>query len=368
MRSSYFLFCTLIALQIQAARADESVPIGTIYSLSGWGAWGGSSELNGALLAQEDINAAGGIDGRSVRIIAEDNQSDLKKTVAAFQKLESVDRVVALVGPNWSEFVEVAAPLAETAKLPLVSPSGYKDGLFEGKRFSFTLWPPHAIAIRPLADLFAARKYKNIAVALSENAYLEGIYQALQAQLRDTGIGLSPLLRFNQGHNDFRSSIAQLVRSKPDAVLVLLTENGDLSNFFTQYRQLRQHIPLFSANMVAYDEMLKKNPSIAEGVIYFDFMTLGGAEFAQRYRNRFKAAPGFASAKAYDAVYLLKSAIEHCGLERVKIRECLAATSLVGISGQIAFDPHGVTKSRERNTELWQVMSGTFERLRDPAN
>ena len=361
MRFFKLVFIAFSTLLVSGSSfAEDPVRIGAIFSLSGWGATGGSSELNGAMLAQDDINAAGGIAGKSIKLIVEDNQSNLNNTASAFRKLESVDKVCALVGPNWSEFTEVVAPLAESAKIPFISPSGYKDELFVGKTFAFTLQPPHTVATQPLADLLQKMKFQKIAILLSENAYLEGILDALQEQLKNSGISFESRMRFNQGQSDFRTAITQLSQAKPDAVLALLTENGDLSNFFVQARQLKFKLPIFTANVIQFDDIIQKTPAIAEGATYFDFLTPGGAKFFQQYRNRFHREPGFASAKAYDAVFLFKAAIEKCGFERNDIRNCLSKNSVTGLSGSIAFDSNGVVTSRERNTELFRVENGKF--------
>jgi branched-chain amino acid transport system substrate-binding protein len=357
------LFLCLAAAQFSPAKAEDVIRIGAIFSASGWGADGGTSELDGALLAQADINARGGIGGQRLELLVEDNQSDLKDTASAFKKLVSVQKVPAMIGPNWAEFVEIAAPLAQQHQIPMLSPSGYKDGLFTGKDFIFTLWPPHATATKPLSDYLIAQKYKAITVLLSENAYLEGVMEAVQAQLQGSPAKIRTIMRFIPGQKDFKSTLAKIKQSGSDAVLALLLENGDLSNFFKQTREIMLNLPLYSANGPAFDEIIHKDPAIAEGVIYFDYLVPGGAEFLKRFQEKFQRLPGFASAKAYDAVCLIKQAIETCGAAPSQIKDCLKKIHYQGLSGEIEFDANGVIRSSKPNTYLIRIRDGKLEKL-----
>ncbi|MFN5170195.1 MAG: ABC transporter substrate-binding protein [Cyclobacteriaceae bacterium] len=358
-----FLCSLLILCFARVADADDQLKIGAVFSLSSWGAEGGTAELNGLRLAQEDINKAGGIGGKKVEIVVEDNRSDLKATASAIRKVIDIDGVVAIVGPNWAEFTEVAAPISEGAKVTLISPTGYKEGLFEGKRFAFTLWQPHHVATTPLSEVFRTRGYRNVEVLLSENAYLEGILNGVQANLRGTNVSVSEAHRFAAGQKDYRSIITRLKAKRPDAVLVLLLENSDLSPFLVQAKQLKLGLPLYTANGVAFDAELLANPAIAEGMTYFDYLTPGGEQFLNRYRERYGREAGFGSARAYDALFLLKDAITRCGARRDLIRNCVSDASYGGLSGLISFDNSGVIKTKEPNTYLAEIRDGKVARV-----
>ncbi|MBN8548974.1 MAG: ABC transporter substrate-binding protein [Deltaproteobacteria bacterium] len=359
--TSYFLTILGVLFCFSPVHAEDPIKIGAVFSLSSWGALGGTQELNGLLMARDEINAAGGISGRPVQLIVEDTQSDLKSTAAAFRKLIDFNSVSAIVGPNWAEFTEVAVPIAESAKVPFVSPSGYKEGLFENKKFSFTLQVPHYISARPLAQAMAQRGYKSIAVLVTDNAYLEGIFDGFRRVLPESDARITSIERVSPSQSDFRSMIAKIKKSNADAVLALLLEGGNLHNFLTQARQLKLSLPIYSANGIPYDDLISKDMAIAEGVVFFDYLVPGGPEFIQAYTKRFGAQPGFASARAYDALYLIKAAIEQCGVQPAQIRECLSTSKYAGRSGTISFDRNGVLQSKEANTFLQQVKNAKAE-------
>ena len=344
----------------QPAKGEDFVTLGGIFSLSGWGAEGGTGDSNGALLAQDEINAAGGILGKPLKIILEDNHSDLKATASAFQKLVNFDQVSAIVGPNWSEFTEVVSPLAEQSGVPFVTPTGFKEGLFNGKKFSFSLWPPIKVAFRPLAEYMQRKKFKRVTVLLTDNAYLQGTFDGLKSQLESSGIDTNEVMRFNAGQGDFRSVLLKIRQDKPDAILALLVENGDLFVFFKELRELKVGIPVVLGNDILFDKAILQQPSIANGATFFTYLIPGDSDFKEKYRKRFHSEPGFGSARAYDAVMIIKKSIEKCGAQADQIRRCLSSDTFSGLTGEISFDANGNIKAPGPNSYLMQVKNGQF--------
>lgn len=342
------------------AHAEETLRIGAIFSVSGWGADAGIAELHGVLMAKDAINSSGGVNGKKIEIVAEDTRSELKDTVTAFHKLNSKN-VKAILGPNWAEFTEVAGPLANSANIPLITSSGYKAGITTADDYIFTLWPPPSVAARPLGKLITS-KHKRIAIFTSDNAYFDGIREAFEKFFAGTNVEMVVGERFPAGVFDYRSSISKLKRSPAEAILCLLLETGEFASFLKQAKELKLDLPIYAANTIPFDNIVKKSPNLAEGVIYFDYKASGGENFDTDYRRRFKQEPGFGSAKAYDSLFLLKEAMERCGESPNQIRECLKSTKLNGVSGAISFDKDGVIKESPDHTFLIQVRNGKFER------
>lgn len=356
------LICICLTCSSLLAEPKPSIRIGGIFSLSGFGAHIGNAEMRAVFMARDEINKAGGIAGQPLELIIEDNRSDLKTAVTAFQKLASVDQVTALIGPNFSEFVESVFPLASKFKLPAIAASGYKEGLFENRKFIFTLWPPHQIAIRPLSSYIAVHGHSRLSVLVSENAYFQGLAVALGEQLRAAGLTLTTL-EVSPGTSDFRSSIVRIKREAPDGVVSLLLETGEQAAFLKQSKELELKLPVYAANTIMFDPLIAETPAVAEGLIYFDYVTTGDEQFKQEYQRRFAEAAGISSAKAYDAVFILKQAIEKCGRDPEKLATCISQTDYRGRSGRIRFDKNGVIADQQPNTSLFTVKDGRFIEL-----
>ena len=356
-----FAASVLILIQDSWSQAGpEVIRIGAIFSISKWGAIGGAAELNGLLLARDRVNAAGGIAGRRVELVVEDNQSDLRNTSTAFQKLATIDRVTAIIGPNWADFTEIVVPLSAQLRVPFITPSGWKPGVFGKNPYAFSLFPPHSVAVRPLANFLRHSNFHRVALLVSENGYYDSLFAALKEQLQESAIHFTQIERFNPGVMDYRATIARLKNDGTQAVVLFLLESGECLSFLRQARELKLGLPLLASNTLPRDQAIREQPALANGVIYFDYDVPGGKEFLKEYRSRFRVEPGFASAKAYDALYVIKAAIESCGTARSEIPKCLSTVQLTGASGAIRFAADGVLTGVEQNSSLFQVQDGHF--------
>ncbi|MEZ4754426.1 MAG: ABC transporter substrate-binding protein [Bdellovibrionota bacterium] len=356
----FIVFILLSFNFLSTVLAEDTIKIGALFSLSSWGAEGGYQELNGLRLALDDINNSGGINGKQVELVVEDFRSDLKQTVTSFKKLITVDKVPVVIGPNWAEFLEAVSPVANSAEVPVLSPSGYNKTIFIKNKFSFTLMSPHEIAVQPLVEDIIKKGFKTVAVLVSENAYYQGIYEATKLLLKEAGISVEPVISFSTGETNFIPSILKLKKLKPDAIIAYLLEDGSLSKFFKQANEIKLGLPLYSSLGLEYSEIIKKNPEIADGAIYYHYLLVGGAEFLKRYETRFESSPGTASSRAYDSLFIVKNAIEKCGMTSLEIQDCLAKTDYQGISSRIKFDQSGVITGIKHNSELRIVKNGKF--------
>lgn len=348
--------------------AEEPIQIGALFSLSSWGAEGGQQELNGIRMAEDEINSNGGIAGKKIELIIEDNQSNLKQTASAFQKLVHVDRVPVVLGPNWVEFLEIVAPLAERFKVPFISASGYSESSLKSGDFTFSLWASPGHATSGLAKEISRQGVKKVAILLTVNSYYEGLYRALSKQLKELDVAVGEPMRFQEGEFDYRSTLGQLSRSKPDAVVAFLLEGGEIAAFLKQRAELDFKLPIYSANAISFDSITQSNLSIAEGVVFFDYFVPGGEKFHRQYRERFNSEPGFGSAKAYDSLFLVKKAIEQCGETPKEIRECLSKVNYEGISGKISFLPGGaIDLEGKESTYLLKVQNAKIVPLASSA-
>ena len=142
-----------------------------------------------------------------------------------------------------------------------------------------------------------------------------------------------------------------------DAVILFLQEGGDTASALRQMRGMRYEPARYSCDL-SYDEILTKNWSIADGVVFFLYTGHFDEALFARYHKRFSLQPPWTAAKAYDNVFVLKAAIEKCGVNPEKIRDCLSATDYQGASGRIRFSPSGNILDEGNITELKKVANG----------
>ncbi|MBN8551153.1 MAG: ABC transporter substrate-binding protein [Deltaproteobacteria bacterium] len=352
----------LILNHVATAHSEDPkapIKVGAIFSVSGWASIGGQVELNATQLAVEDVNAQGGIAGRKLEVVYEDNHSDLAATVSAFNKLVNKDKVVALLGPNWAEFAEVAAPLAERSKIPMLTASGFSWTLTKGKQFVFTDVPDFNVQVRPLAKYILGQHHKKIALLHSSSTYFDGISSAMRDTLAKAGAPLFKFESVNPKETDYRTLLSRFQKDGVDALILFLQEGGDLAAALRQMKALRYAPAVYSYDL-AYDEEISKDRRLADGVVFFSYTGEFSPALRERYLARFSMQPPWTVPKAFDNVFILKSAIEKCGTQPEAIRNCLSQTDHQGSSGRIRYSVNGNILDVGDITELKRVVNGEF--------
>lgn len=344
------------------APANDPIKIGTILSLSGWASDGGESELGGMRLAIQDINAGGGIKGQPLKLVIEDNRSDFAATVTAFNKLTSIDQIPVLVGPNWAEFSDVVAPLAQSRKIAMITPSGYTATLTKGRDFVFSLSQDDYLRTTPIADAIVSGRPSSVFTLNSAAAYCEGITNAVKLHLKKANIPVVGSELVNPGSTDFRTIIAKIRSSRAQAVFVAVVEGADLPSFLRQYREGRMSASLYSDDLL-FDPTIRKQPDLAEGVIFQRYASQAPEHFIRRFKEISKSDPSTSSERAYDAIGLVKQSIENCGYSGPAVRDCLKKQTGTGLSGDLAFNAENIRRSQKPETQLYTVFQGAFKKL-----
>jgi branched-chain amino acid transport system substrate-binding protein len=364
-----FTFFALHAVLITAAFAEsgkEAIPVGALYSLSGYGAEWGTDELYGTQLAIEKINAEGGINGHKLDLKIEDFRSVQADTVKGFSKLVDLDRVVIVFGPNWAEFAEIAAPIAEQNKVPLLTASGWTKTLTKDRQYIFSTLPPHPAMVKSLTAYIAGKKYNKIAIVYTDNAYLTSIANETQSQLAGLGYPVSERAAFQPGINDYRTVISKLKKDDYQALIFYLLEGGENHAFLNQLRQLKFDGDVYGSNAVLADTELKKFPDLLKNVVVFDYTLPSNQEFKNAFKKRFGHEPVAYGARAYDNVMLFKDAASRCGFAAEEIRRCLKDSHIDGISGEVRFAEDQTLSSTAVVSELLIGDGKQFKKIANP--
>jgi branched-chain amino acid transport system substrate-binding protein len=340
-----------------AEAPKPSIRLGGIFSLSGFGAHGGLGELRAAQLAVQEINAAGGIDGHKVELLVEDNQSDLKATAAAFKKLVNLNDIDALIGPNWSEFSEVAAPLAERAKVPMITPSGVITSNAD-RKYVFTLMQPPIETNRALAEaLLSTAGVTEVVGLVQNNLYLENAWNASKQVFGDRVKVTEVRLTVGQP-TDYRSILVRTAK-RPGVAIYASLLPGEYAPLLNARRQLEIAAPVFAVDIL-YDKGKPTDAATNAGVVGTDFIVLGSENFHSAFKKRFGEKPLNYGAKAYDAARLLAESYVECGRRNV---DCLRTVDKRGESGHLKFDENQVVVSDEAVAETYVFKNGDW--LRD---
>lgn len=356
----HLLLALIIFAFSPAASAEEYFKIGANFSLSGWAAPGGVTELNAIKMAVEEINAQGGVEGKKIELVIEDNNSDVKKAVVSVQKLISIDKVKAILGPNWAEFSDAVAPVAEQAQVSMITASGYSPTLNVGRRHVFTLLPDHDLIVYPLAEYVIGKKYEKIAIISSATTYYQSLAQSFKGFMRAKELQLAEESEWNTGTVDYKAYITKLKAKGIKAAVVFLSQGGELASFLRQARDLKFGAAIFTSNAPFYDELLKQNLGLLEGAVAFEYRATVSKDFFAKYNKLFPESSSHSIPRAYDTVYLLKSCVS---LPAEEISSCLRKADYSGVSGRIRFSAFGALVPDGPQSELFQFVGGKAKPL-----
>lgn len=330
-----------------AAHAADPIVFGLVDEVTGPQAEAGVLQVQGAQLAIDEINEAGGILGRKVELRIEDNQSNNATTVLAYSKLVAA-KVVAVIGPLRSTQVQAASPTIAKSKIP---------ALIGGSDPSLTrVNNPWIFRVRP-NDLFSSKvmaeygvkelKKRKWAIVHSTDTFGSGGKTALVDALKAHGIEPVLIQGYTSNSQDFTPVVLQIKKSGADIIGSYMTNSPDVGIFARQLRQLGVNIEWIGSTSVVTETAIKLAGEALDGVYSVsDFATEANDEaraFAKSYRARYKQEPDLYSGCTYGAVYLLKHAIETAkSTDAQAIRNALLSTrGLKGVEGTYNFEPNG---------------------------
>ena len=352
-RSLIFLISlALIALPLackpEAEPKDLSViPIGFFGDLSGPTFNFGQSALNGTLMAADEINQAGGINGRRLDVVFQDDKGSPEIAAQSASKLIQQYKVAAIIGAGQSGNSLAAAPNAQSAKVPLISPSATNPAVTQVGEYIFRACYIDAFQGEVMAR-FAANtlKAKKAAIMVDYNSpYSRGLTEYFELSFAKLGGTIVAKQSYSQNDADFKGQLSVIKTAEPDVVYIP-GYYGDVGLIAKQARQFGIEQPLLGADGWDAPELWELARDAVNGSYISNHYSVDDPSeniqrFVMNYRQRYQnLTPDAHAALAYDAMRFLADAMQRAGTtEGPKLREALAATkNFAGVTGVISMD------------------------------
>ena len=339
--------CSLAAAIVAPAVAAEPIVFGLVDEVTGPQAEAGLLTAQGVKLAIEEINAAGGANGRPIELHIEDNASTNPTTVLAYTKLIE-SGVVAVIGPLRSTQVQAASPTIAKGKIPAMIGGSDPSLTRVSNPWIFRVRPNDLYSSRVMAEFGVNElKKKKWAIIHSTDTFGTGGKNALVEALKAQGIEPVMIGGYTSNSQDFTPLALQIKSSGAEIIGSYMTNSPDVGIFARQLRQLGVNADWIGSTSVVTDTAMKLAGESLWGVYSVaDFAIDANDEsrgYAKRYRAKYGADPDLYSAWAYGGVYLLKHAIEKAkSTDPEAIRAALLTTKgLKGVEGTYDFDPNG---------------------------
>ena len=343
----------------------KPIKIGVNLSLTGDLGAMGVKMLDGARLAVQEINAAGGVLGRQIELVEESDNTDPAKGLDRTKKLIDVDGVQAIVGPMISGTASSSGPYAAENNVVMVTPSATAADLSEKdwKPYLFRICLLDDLQAEVLADVVIEKGYTKLATIVQDNTYGKGLESALVASLEAKGWTGSQVVsvKFDAAKKDYLSELQQIKNAEPDVVFAC-TYADDGIIVFKQALDLGLDTIAWLGCDGNYGSGLfadAKSAEFMDKAFVAGTRTVGGtgdvtAKFNEAYA-KFTGIPSEVyTDTTYDCVYAIAQAIEAAGeYDGAKIRDAMAKLQWEGASGPISFNAKG---DRASGTfETWTV-------------
>jgi branched-chain amino acid transport system substrate-binding protein len=358
--------------------SNAPIKIGALLSLTGTYAGLGAPEKNSLEMEVKRVNDAGGINGRPIDLVIEDDATDPKVAVAAVTKLIDKDKVVAILGATGTGSTMAIRSDADRAGIPLVSMAGGSviTATFDKDTFQ-TPWPNRLVVSFTIAALKKAGITK-IGLISSSDGYGKDGHDVTVAQAKTSGIEIVADEVFNPGDTDMTTQLTKIKAKAPQAIW-LWNAGKEAAIVAKNLRQIdpKATIKLYGAPGNARTEFITGAGDAAAG---FRFAagkillpeTYGAGTpaftvatgFIDRYKAAYGTAPDIFAGHAYDALAITVDALKRAGdgADGPKLRDAIEQTKgLIGIGGTFTYTPTDHNGLTESDLVMYEIHNGAWE-------
>lgn len=361
------LLLSLATLALACSKpASDEIRIGEFGSLTGGTATFGISTHEGVLLALDEINKSGGLLGKKVTVISEDNQSKPEESVTAVLKLIKQNEVVAVIGEVASSRSLAAAPQCQANGIPMLSPASTNPKVTQVGDYIF-----RACFIDPFQGSTMARfavnrlHAKRIAILTdAKNDYSVGLTEFFKATAQQLGAEIVAEESYAEGDIEFKAQLTAIKATNPDVVYApgYYTECALIAR---QARELGLDVPFLGGDGWDSPKTVEIGGKAVEGTyITNHYSPEDQRPEVQKFIADYKAkyggkVPDAMAVLGYDAMRMMADAIRRAGsTDGAKIRDALAQTKdFAGVSGHISMDKD---RNAQKDIVVLQIRDGQF--------
>ena len=347
-RAAFGVWAAALILVTGSVQAADPIKIGMVAPLTGPGAESGRFQTQGAKLAAEEINKAGGVLGRPLELVIEDDQTTNPGVVLAFSKLAGDADIPAFLGPIRSTQIHAMAPDALKLGKPVMIGGTDPALTHMGNPWLFRFRPNDSYSARVIAD-FGVKTLgkKKWAIVHSTDAFGTAGMKNLVEALKGQGIEPALVQGYPNNSQDFTPVALAIKQSGADVMGTYMTFEPDQGIFAKQLRQLGVTLSWVGSPTTVTTTALKlAGPALYGSYAVVDFnrdSNPTAKEFAAKYEAAYKSPPDIFASWSYDALHVLANAIGSAkSLDPEKVRQAiLAVKGYQGAEGTYNFDKNG---------------------------
>jgi len=341
------------------------IKVGYYGDLSGRTSNFGQSTKNGVMMAADEINKAGGINGRQIQILSEDDEGRPEKAATVVTKLIDQDKVIALLGEVASGNSLAAAPKAQAAKVPMISPSSTNPAVTQVGDYIFRVCFIDPFQGEVMAK-FAANTLHAKKAAIMEDfnsPYSRGLTEFFESSFKKLGGQVITKQSYTQGDRDYKGQLTSIRSANPDVIYVP-GYYGEVGVIAKQAKQLGINVPLLGGDGWDAPQLFELGGEALNGDYISNHYSVEDPspaiqKFVGDFNSRYNIKPDALAALGYDAMRVLADAIKRAGTTNgPKLRDAIAATKdFPGVTGVITINSE---RNAVKSAVVLKIQDGKF--------
>ncbi len=355
----FFTILFLFIAQIQVFAASP-IKIGALFSVSGPAAFLGEPERNTAVMLVDEINKAGGVRGQQLELVVFDTQGDPAKAVQGANKLIKDDKVVAIIGPSTTGDTMAVIPVIEKSAIPMIACAAGMKITDPVKKWVFKTAQNDALAVQRIYEHLKKQKINKVAILTVSDGFGSSGREQLVAHSKSFGMEITSNETYGPKDTDMTAQLTKIRAGNAQAIICWGTNPGP-AVVARNVKQLGIKLPLIMSHGVSSKKFIELAGDASEGIMLPSGRVivaeqLPGSDpqkkallsYIKDYKNHYKVEGDHFGGHAWDAMMLLKTAIEKGGDTPSTIRDQLEKIEkFSGIGGIFSYSTHdhaGLTK------------------------
>jgi branched-chain amino acid transport system substrate-binding protein len=375
-RALAFLAIVVLAVSFIGCKAEKkeaaTIKVGVILPLTGKLAKFGEIENKSFLMAAEEINSAGGVNGKKIELVIEDTTGKPDVGRSAIEKLITQNKVTVIGGGYSSSVTWAAVAVAQQQKVPFLVNTGSADKITEqGWEYIFRLNPPVSEYPGAFAGFLkeVATDVKTVAILHENSLFGQSGSKKFLKQCEDMGLKVVMTEGYEAGAVDFKPLLVKVKNKKPDLVY-MISYVMDASLLMRQAKELNLNAKLFVGGAAGFTlPEFQKNAAEASEYVYSATLWTesvpypGAKEYYDKFVAKYNSPTEYHGAEAYAAMYVLADALKRAkSLTPKDVRDALAQTDMMTAFGPVKFISYDKkTQQNKLPTFLVQWINGKLE-------
>jgi len=357
---------------VASAGFAETVKVGVLLPLTGSQAKFGEIEKRSYEMAAEEINAKGGVNGKKIELLFEDDTGKPDVGRSGVEKLISRDMVPVITGGYSSSVTAAAAPVAQQFKVPFVICTGSADDVTEkGYEYVFRVNPPASEYPNAIKSFLqgVAKDVKTVALLYENSAFGQSSSKSFEEDSKELGLKIVVKEGYQAGAIDFIPILTKVKAANPD-MIYMVSYVMDASLLMRQSKELRINPKMFVGGGAGFTlpEFAKSAGDASDGVfsatLWVDTLPFPGAkEYAANFRKKYGAETEYHGAEAYATMYVVADALKRAkSITPKDVRDALVKTDMKTAFGPVKFVSYGKkTQQNKLDTYMVQWQKGVLE-------